>query len=89
MSIIESQEKTLERLAREFGDDFINFAKIDKIKLYGADGDILEFFKNKLLSYLEEKGRKTEIGFGRNGAYNIDVGFFLRLGYFEGFNEEE
>ena len=89
METSESREKVLEILVREFGDDSINFAKTDSIRLYGADDGVLRVFRDKLLSYLKEKGKETEVEFGQNGTYNIDVGFFLRLGYFNGFREKE
>ena len=88
-AIRESDKRTLCRLAKEFGEDFLNFTKADRIRLYGADENILELFRENLLSYLREKGRMTEVEFGQNGEYNIDVGFFLGIGYFKGFGEEE
>ncbi len=84
----EEKKKILEKLASEFGEDFMSFKGKRKIRLYGANDEILNFFREKLASYLKEKGRRVPVKLGQRGDYNIDVGFFLRIGYFKGFNEQ-
>ena len=87
LEIKESDKRTLGRLALEFGDDFLN-SKHREIGLYGTDEKILSFLKNAIGEYLNENGEDVFIKFGRNGAYNIDVGFFLHTGYFRGINKD-
>jgi len=80
-------KKTLKRLALEFAEDLTsNYRK--EVHLYGAEERILSFFGEELRSCLKEKGRKIDIGFGENGVYNINVGFFLNAGYFKGLNKD-
>ena len=59
--INENDKRTLNRLAEEFGEDFTNLAKTDRIRLYGADENILELFRKNLLSYFREKSRDVKI----------------------------
>jgi len=79
-------EKILERLAEEFGEDFLKVNAGGIIGLYGTDENILTLFKNKLMDYFLLTGKKVPVVVGE-GSYNIDVEFFLRIGYFKGINK--
>ena len=83
----ERNKKILERLAEEFGE---NFLKINRnggiIGLYGADENIINFFKKRLKDFFLSREKRIPIVVG-NASYNIDVGFFLHIGYFEGINK--
>ena len=86
----EDDKKTLGRLAVEFGDHFLDGCNGNEkiICLYGANRKILNFFKKQLRVYLLEDKKKDVPVVFREGSYDIDVGFFLRTGYFKGLNDE-
>ena len=90
LEIIKKEDKeTLDKLAREFSDNISNNSNGNHkvIGLYGTeDKRVLNFFKSRLRNYLLEKGRDIQIMFGKETPYNIDVGFFLGVGYFNGLN---
>lgn len=78
----------LERLAEEFGEDFLSKDRNGKtIGLYGTDENILAIFENKLRDYFLLTGKRVPVVVGE-GFYNIDVGFFLHAGYFRGINKD-
>ena len=82
------EEKKLENLAVEFSDDFLKQKyKHDKINLYGANKEDLILFRHEMQRIILEKHKKVLIELGGNGSYNIDVGFFLKIGYFKGLNK--
>ena len=90
-AIKEEDKKTLGRLAIEFGDHFLKECSEDKniIGLYGIyDCEILNFFEGELKSYLLEKGKSVKIMQNNSAQYSIDVGFFLKKGYFKGMNKD-
>ena len=80
--IKEDDKRILERLAIDFAKDLTNSHRRE-VHLYGAEKGVLSFFREKLDLCGREKGRKIEIGFGEDGPYNIDVGYFLKRGYFQ------
>jgi len=84
----ERNKRVLERLAEEFGEDFL---KVNKgsgiIGLYGTDENILAIFESKLRDYFLLTGKRVPVVVGE-GFYNIDVGFFLHAGYFRGINKD-
>lgn len=86
-NIEEKNKKILSRLVTDFGEDLLN-GWHENITLYGTDREILCFFRNGIKNYLDEKGKRVSIDFERRGQYNIDVGFFLRAGYFKGINKD-
>lgn len=89
LELLKEDKKILENLAVQFGDNFLKGCNENKriIGLYGIDKKTLDFFKNEIKNYLQKKGKDVLVVFGE-GFYNIDVGFFLRAGFFEGINKE-
>ncbi len=82
------REKILERLAQELGEDFLNKNNGEgRIGLYGSDKKTLITFRDKLSDYFLSTEKRVPIVLGE-ASYNIDVGFFLHAGYFNGMNKD-
>ena len=86
----ENDKKTLVGLAMEFGEDFLSIREDKKtIGIYGINNcDVLDFFQEKLESYFEGRGKNVKVVQNGLELYNIDVGFFLNVGYYEGLNKD-
>ncbi len=84
---IKINQPVLERLVEEFGEDFLSH-QCRKITLYGAEKEILSAFEERMKIYLQQSGKRVPINFGEGDSYRIDVGFFLRAGYFKGINKD-
>ena len=81
----ENDKKTLVGLAMEFGEDFLSIREDNKaIGIYGINNcDVLDFFQEELESYFEGRGKNIKVVQNKLELYNIDVGFFLNVGYYE------
>ncbi len=72
--------KRLEDLAVLLAKDFLRDIKTtpaNTINLTGRDCYVLGVVKEKMESYLKERGMDVQVGFGE-GGYHIDINHFVR-----------
>ena len=70
------KKKILEKIAGELG-EVVSKRETKKIYLHGAKKNILDFFGEEIKKYFALNQREVVVAFGKNGSYNLNVGYFL------------